>query len=33
MSHSERMSPVDTTWLRVDRPASPMMIVAVWVLV
>ena len=26
------MSSVDTTWLRMDRPANPMMIVAVWVL-
>ena len=32
MSHSERMSPVDTTWLRMDRPVNPMMIVAVWLL-
>ncbi len=32
MSHSERMSPVDTTWLRMDRPANLMMIVAVWLL-
>ena len=32
MSHSERMSAVDTTWLRMDRPANPMMIVAVWIL-
>ncbi len=32
MSHSERMSPVDTTWLRMDRPASLMTIVGVWVL-
>src|SRR5271166_4820473 len=32
MSRSERMSSVDTTWLRMDRPANPMMIVAVWVL-
>ena len=32
MNHSERMSPVDTTWLRMDRPANLMMIVAVWVL-
>jgi len=32
MSHSERMSSVDTTWLRMDRPANLMMIVAVWVL-
>jgi len=29
----ERMSRVDMTWLRMDRPANPMMIVAVWVLV
>ena len=32
MSHSERMSPVDTTWLRMDRPHNLMMIVAVWML-
>ncbi len=32
MSHSERMSSVDTTWLRMDRPANPMMIVGVWML-
>jgi len=32
MSHRERMSPVDTTWLRMDNPANLMMIVAVWVL-
>jgi len=32
MNHSERMSPVDTTWLRMDRPANLMMIVAVWLL-
>ena len=32
MSHSERMSPVDTTWLRMDRPTSLMIIVGVWVL-
>ena len=32
MSHSERMSAVDTTWLRMERPANPMMIVAVWIL-
>src|SRR5271166_6539830 len=32
MSRSERMSSVDTTWLRMDRPANPMMIVAVWIL-
>ncbi len=32
MGHSERMSAVDTTWLRMDRPANLMMIVAVWLL-
>ncbi len=32
MSQSERMSSVDTTWLRMDRPANPMVIVAVWIL-
>ncbi len=32
MSRSERMSSVDTTWLRMDSPANLMMIVAVWVL-
>ena len=32
MSHSERMSSVDTTWLRMDRPANPMMIVQLWIL-
>jgi Wax ester synthase-like Acyl-CoA acyltransferase domain len=32
MSRSERMSSIDTTWLRMDRPANPMMIVAVWIL-
>ena len=32
MTRSERMSSVDTTWLRMDRPANPMMIVAVWIL-
>ncbi len=32
MGHSERMSSVDTTWLRMDRPANLMMIVAVWLL-
>jgi len=32
MTHSERMSPVDTTWLRMDRPQNIMMIVAIWVL-
>jgi diacylglycerol O-acyltransferase / wax synthase len=32
MGHSERMSPVDTTWLRMDRPVNLMMIVAVWLL-
>jgi len=32
MSNREPMSPVDTTWLRMDRPHNLMMIVAVWVL-
>ncbi len=32
MSQRERMSPVDTTWLRMDRPANLMVILAVWVL-
>lgn len=32
MSRSESMSSVDTAWLRMDRPANPMMIVAVWFL-
>jgi diacylglycerol O-acyltransferase / wax synthase len=32
MSHSERMSSVDVTWLRMDRPANPMVIVGVWIL-
>ena len=32
MSDRERMSPVDTTWLRMDNPANLMMIVAIWVL-
>ncbi|HVO14259.1 MAG TPA: wax ester/triacylglycerol synthase family O-acyltransferase [Alphaproteobacteria bacterium] len=32
MSDREPMSPVDTTWLRMDRPHNLMMIVAVWVL-
>ena len=30
MSHSERMSAVDTTWLRMDRPHNLMLIVCVW---
>ena len=30
MSHSECMSAVDTTWLRMDRPTNPMTIVGVW---
>jgi diacylglycerol O-acyltransferase / wax synthase len=30
MSHSERMSAVDTTWLRMDRPQNLMIIVGVW---
>jgi WS/DGAT/MGAT family acyltransferase len=29
MARSERMDPVDTTWLRMDRPANPMIIVGV----
>src|SRR5574337_180957 len=32
MSRRERMSPVDTTWLRMDTPANLMMIVAVWII-
>jgi diacylglycerol O-acyltransferase / wax synthase len=32
MGHRERMSPVDTTWLRMDRPNNLMMIVGVWML-
>jgi len=32
MSHSERMSSVDTTWLRMDRPHNLMTIVTVWIL-
>jgi len=32
MSHSERMSSVDTTWLRMDHATNLMMIVGVWVL-
>ncbi len=32
MSHRERMSSVDTTWLRMDRPTNLMMIVGVWML-
>jgi len=32
MSRSERMSSVDTTWLRMDRPNNLMLIVAVWML-
>src|SRR5271157_3020514 len=32
MSNSERMSPVDTWWLRMDRPHNLMTIVAVWIL-
>lgn len=29
MPEAERMSPVDTTWLRMDRPANPMVIIGV----
>jgi diacylglycerol O-acyltransferase len=32
MAKSERMSPVDTTWLRMDRTANPMVIVGVLLL-
>src|SRR5271157_4074728 len=32
MSNSERMSPVDTWWLRMDRPHNLMTIVTVWIL-
>ena len=32
MSRSERMSSVDTTWLRMDSPGNLMMIVGVWIL-
>ena len=32
MAHSERMDPVDTTWLRMDRPTNLMVIVGVLVL-
>jgi len=32
MSNSERMSSIDTTWLRMDRPNNLMLIVAVWIL-
>ncbi|MCB1534838.1 MAG: wax ester/triacylglycerol synthase family O-acyltransferase [Rhodoblastus sp.] len=32
MSHSERMSPVDTAWLRMDRPNNLMMITGVMTL-
>lgn len=32
MVRSERMSPVDTTWLRMDRPANPMVITGILVL-
>ena len=32
MARRERMDPVDTTWLRLDRPANPMMIVGLLIL-
>lgn len=32
MTRAERMSAVDTTWLRMDRPANPMVILGVFVL-
>ena len=32
MPSAERMSPVDTTWLRMDRPSNPMVIVGVLII-
>ena len=32
MSRSERIAPVDTWWLRMDRPHNLMTIVTVWIL-
>ncbi|MGO9984743.1 MAG: wax ester/triacylglycerol synthase family O-acyltransferase [Rhodomicrobium sp.] len=32
MPEAERISPVDTTWLRMDRPANPMVIVGVLII-
>jgi WS/DGAT/MGAT family acyltransferase len=32
MSNSERMAPADATWLRMDQPANPMVIVGVLML-
>ncbi len=32
MPEAERLSPVDTTWLRMDRPANPMVIVGVLII-
>jgi diacylglycerol O-acyltransferase / wax synthase len=32
MSKAERMSSVDTTWLRMDRPANPTVIVGLLIL-
>jgi len=32
MSKAERVSAVDTTWLRMDRPSNPMVIVGVLIL-
>ena len=31
MPEAERISPVDTTWLRMDRPANPMVIIGVFI--
>ena len=32
MAHSERMDPVDTTWLHLDRPTNRMVIVGLLML-
>jgi hypothetical protein len=32
MTHRERMTPIDTAWLRMDRPSNLMVIVGVMVL-
>ncbi len=32
MPEAERMSPIDTAWLRMDRPANPMVIIGILVL-
>ncbi len=31
MANAERIAPVDTTWLRMDRPANPMVINSVFI--